>query len=110
MQNPFENQLPIKCQPELRHVLAHLSDAVEALAKGRPIECLDNLKSVEGLIFFMLEDENGSEEFYTKELKKWELIKTQNQKQHPQVARRMSKNIYKSLGMCQKNAEEIKDK
>ena len=71
MQEMFEDETPIKCQPELRHVLAHLSSAIEAIAEGRPMDCLDNLKSVEGLVFFMEDDKNDWEKYYEKEYQKW---------------------------------------
>lgn len=44
--------LSVKSEPELRHVLAHLWYALEAMCRGKCGEALYELKSVEGLIFF----------------------------------------------------------
>jgi len=61
---PFDDQISIKCEPELRHVLIHLFYAVECLAAGCPIGCLDNLRSVEGLLAFDGDGPDEWEAFY----------------------------------------------
>ena len=52
MSDPFSDQLVIKMQPELRHALAHIWYAVEALAHGRNVSALAELRSIESLVFF----------------------------------------------------------
>lgn len=44
-------------ESELRHVLAHLHLAIEELAGGHPEMALDDLRSIEGLVFYGLDDE-----------------------------------------------------
>lgn len=51
-----EEVLSIKDEPELRHALAHMYYAIEALAKGHRIEALYELKSIEALIFWEDDD------------------------------------------------------
>lgn len=53
----YESQIRILHEPELRHVLAHLHQAIEALAQGRPHLAQAELASIEGLVFY--EDESG---------------------------------------------------
>jgi hypothetical protein len=55
----FENQIRILHEPELRHVLAHLSQAIEAVAMGQPLLAQAELASIEGLVFY--EDESQAE-------------------------------------------------
>ena len=45
-------ELSIKEHPELRHALAHLYYALEALARGDKSEALYEIRSIEGLIFW----------------------------------------------------------
>lgn len=47
----------IKQQPELRHVLSHLHNAIEHLAEGAPESALHELESVAGLVFWETTDE-----------------------------------------------------
>lgn len=67
MKDPFEDQITIKMEPELRHALAHIYYAVEALAHNRPISALDNLRSIESLIMFD-GDEDDWETYYRNRL------------------------------------------
>lgn len=55
----YESQIRILHEPELRHVLAHLHQAIEALAQGRPHLAQAELASIEGLVFY--EDESQAE-------------------------------------------------
>jgi len=52
----FEDQIVIKLEPELRHVLAHLIVALYAVIDGNLQTAEENLRSVESTVFF------GSEE------------------------------------------------
>jgi len=49
--------ISLKREAELRHALAHLYYAIEALAKGAKGEAIYELKSVEGLIFWDDDDD-----------------------------------------------------
>jgi hypothetical protein len=55
----YEGQIRILHEPELRHVLAHLHAAIEAVAKGQPTLAQAELASIEGLVFY--EDESQAE-------------------------------------------------
>ena len=60
---------PIKRHPELRHVLAHIVEAIEELAAGRPESAKHELEGIQGLIFFENDDEmegylNGEDEMH----------------------------------------------
>ncbi len=55
----YESQIRILHEPELRHVLAHLHQAIEAVAQGRPHLAQAELASIEGLVFY--EDESQAE-------------------------------------------------
>lgn len=55
----YESQIRILHEPELRHVLAHLHQAIEAVAKGQPTLAQAELASIEGLVFY--EDESQAE-------------------------------------------------
>jgi len=44
--------LIVKGEPELRHILAHLHNAIDALADGCVRVCKDELSSIEGLIMY----------------------------------------------------------
>jgi len=44
--------LSIKDEPELRHALAHMYYAIEALSKGHKKEAAYELRSIEALIFW----------------------------------------------------------
>ena len=57
--------ISIKMEPELRHVLAHLVYAIQALAKGQPAEALYEIKGFDGLIFW------DSDEGQTSDAKEW---------------------------------------
>ena len=50
-----KNEVIVKENRELRHILAHLVIAIEALCDGRPGSAMDDVGSIEGLIFY--EDE-----------------------------------------------------
>jgi len=75
----FDDQICIKMEPELRHVLAHIYYAIECLAQNAPIGALDNLKSIEGLLMFE-GDELDWERFYRKEYGKWLAKRKQKRK------------------------------
>ncbi len=47
----------IKANSELRHVLAHIMNAIEELANGRPKSALHEIEGVESLVFFRGDDE-----------------------------------------------------
>jgi len=47
-----KEQISIKMEPELRHVLAHMSYAIEALAKGNLGEAQYEIESIKGLVFW----------------------------------------------------------
>lgn len=49
--------LVVKREPELRHVLAHLYYAIDALRQGLPRLALLELQSIEGLVFWGTDDE-----------------------------------------------------
>jgi hypothetical protein len=61
----FSDQISIKMEPELRHVLAHLFYALEAVVKKCPQGAMDNLRCVEGLVFFEGDQPEGWERYYT---------------------------------------------
>ena len=48
----LDDIISIKDEPELRHALAHMYYAIEALSKGNKREALYELKSIESLIFW----------------------------------------------------------
>lgn len=48
---------PIKANPELRHVLAHIMSAIEELANGRPLSAIHEIQGVESLVLFFGDDE-----------------------------------------------------
>lgn len=50
-------QIVLKREPELRHALAHICNAIEALAEGHPLTALHELRSIESVIFFEGDDE-----------------------------------------------------
>ncbi len=60
--DPFEDQIVLKLEPELRHVCAHFFFALEALAHGRPVLALENLRSIESLIMSDGNDANWEQE------------------------------------------------
>lgn len=69
--NPlFKNETPIKLQPELRHVLAHICMAIDSLSEGKPLDAQDNIASIQSIIG--LDDKTDWEEYYKKELLKWD--------------------------------------
>jgi len=45
-------KISIKEHPELRHALAHIYYAIEALAKGSKAEAIYELESIEALVFW----------------------------------------------------------
>lgn len=49
--------MSIKHDPELRHVLSHLANAIEHLAHGSKDAALHELESIEGLIFWESDEE-----------------------------------------------------
>ena len=51
----FENQIKIKSNPELRHVLAHMVVAMQEIIDGHPLSAEENLRSIESVLFY--EDE-----------------------------------------------------
>ncbi len=53
----FADALVVKTEPELRHVLAHLYYAIDHLVADRPIMAMNELKSIEGLVFFDGDDD-----------------------------------------------------
>ncbi len=53
----FADALVIKTEPELRHVLAHLYYAIDHLVAGRSLMAQNELKSIEGLVFFDGDDD-----------------------------------------------------
>ena len=55
---------PVKAQPELRHVLAHLYHAIEAVMAECPAVALDELKACESSIFFDGGDPADWEKWY----------------------------------------------
>lgn len=57
---PFSDQICVRTEPELRHVLAHCYYAIEHLIADPPRRTLarHELKSIEGLIFFDGGDED----------------------------------------------------
>lgn len=48
----IDETMSIKDEPELRHALAHMYYAIEALSKGHKKEAAYELKSIEALIFW----------------------------------------------------------
>lgn len=65
----------IKEEPELRHALAHIYYAIEALSNGHAAEALYELKSIEGLVFWDSDDD------MTKYTEKWhEKLQKQEEK------------------------------
>ncbi len=44
--------ISIKLEPELRHTLAHMIYAIEALANGEPAEARYELEEIKGLVFW----------------------------------------------------------
>lgn len=71
MNDLFKSEKPIKLQPELRHVLAHIYMAIDALSENRPLDAQDNIASISGLIG--MDDDINWEYYYEKELKKWQV-------------------------------------
>lgn len=47
----------IKHDPELRHVLSHIMNAIEHLAHGSTDAALHELESIEGLVFWESDEE-----------------------------------------------------
>ena len=47
----------LKDEPELRHVIAHLFEAIRMAGKGDEAACWYELKSIEGLILFDGDDD-----------------------------------------------------
>ena len=62
MEDPFEDEILIKQNPELRHVLAHILNALEELAHSRPGSALDELRCVRGLVAWEGEPDEIEEE------------------------------------------------
>lgn len=56
--DPFPNQIVIKLEPELRHALAHIWYAIDALAHGCPLVAIQEIKCIEALIFFDGDDQD----------------------------------------------------
>ena len=54
--------LQVKSEAELRHVIAHLYGAIEALTNGHARTARDELTCVHGLVFF--ESEEEAEAYY----------------------------------------------
>ncbi len=54
--------LQVKSEAELRHVIAHLYGAIEALTNGHARAASDELASVHGLVFF--ESDAEAEAYY----------------------------------------------
>ena len=57
--------LSIKMEPELRHALAHMIYAIDALAKGEVEEAKFEIESIRGLVFW------DSDEGQTADSKEW---------------------------------------
>lgn len=49
---PDKEYIKIKREPEIRHVLAHLYMAIDSILKNCPLSAIDNIQSIEGLIFY----------------------------------------------------------
>lgn len=54
--------LQVKSEAELRHVIAHLYAAIEALTNGCHLSAQDELGCIHGLVFF--ESEEEAEAYY----------------------------------------------
>lgn len=67
----MKNQIIVKLEPELRHILAHFYYAIECLINNQKYGALDNIKSIEGLIMFE-GDPSDWEKYYQRRLGKWQ--------------------------------------
>jgi hypothetical protein len=56
----------VKREPELRHIIAHLVCAIREVANGQRLSALDDLASIEGLVFF--HTERKQEDFLRREV------------------------------------------
>jgi len=66
----LDDQLSIKMEPELRHVLAHFYYAIECLIHKQKAGAMDNIKCIEGLIMFDGNDPSDWEKYYYAKLAK----------------------------------------
>ena len=77
------SEISVKEHPELRHVLAHLYYAIEALSSGHSGEALYELRSIEGLVFWDTDERmtEFSRRFYREKLQGQRKEKLQGQKE-----------------------------